>query len=86
MFQARVPEKLIQQQIGHKSLEALHCYERTSLPQFVDISKVVANDTFVPASSVVQTYQSTTTCANTTGNTPSIVLKRCTLILLVVPF
>ena len=30
------------------------------------------------ASSVIQTYQSTTTCANTAGDTPCIVFKGCT--------
>ena len=30
LFQAKVPEKLIQQRTGHKSLKALRQYERTS--------------------------------------------------------
>ena len=85
MFQAKVPEKLIQQRTGHKSLEALRCYEHTSLPQLVDVSNVMANDSIImillsTASSVIQTYQSTTTCANTAGDTPSIMFKGCTFI------
>ena len=44
----------------------------------VDVSNVMANDTVVPASSVIQTYQSTTTCANTASDTPSIEFKGCT--------
>ena len=37
VFQAKVPEKLIQQHTGHQSLEVLHHYEHTSLPQLVDV-------------------------------------------------
>ena len=41
LFQAKVPEKLIQMRTGHKSLESLRCYERTSESQLVDISNVM---------------------------------------------
>ena len=78
MFQAKVPEKLIQQQMGHRSLKALRCYERTSLPQLVDVSNVMGNDTVDPVP-VLQTYQSTTTTSTTTtSESPSIVFKGCT--------
>lgn len=42
MFQANVPEKLIQQRTGHRSLEALRQYERTSESQLVDVSNVMS--------------------------------------------
>ena len=43
LFQAKVPEKLIQMRTGHKSLEALRSYERTSESQLMDVSHVVCN-------------------------------------------
>ena len=43
MFQASVPDKLIQQQTGHRSLPVLHQYERKSEAQMLDISNVLSN-------------------------------------------
>ena len=37
VLQPKVPEKLIQQHTGHRSLEVLHHYEHTSLSQLVDV-------------------------------------------------
>ena len=37
LFQAKVPEKLIQQCTGHKSLKALRQYERTSDGHLLDV-------------------------------------------------
>ena len=42
LFQAKVPEKLIQQRTGHRSLESLRQYERTSESQLVEVSNVMA--------------------------------------------
>jgi len=79
MFQAKVPEKSIQQRTGHKSLEALQRYERTSLPQFLDVSNVMDNRPVVPVS-VMQTYKTSisTSCTTTTSENPTIVFKGCT--------
>ena len=65
MFQAKVLEKLIQQCTEHRLLEALSHYERTSLPQLVDVSNVMGNDTVIPVP-VMQTYQSSTTITTCT--------------------
>ena len=43
MFQAGVPEKLIQQRTGHRSIETLRKYERTSESRLLDVSNVVLN-------------------------------------------
>ena len=43
LFQAKVPEKLIQQRTGHKSLKALRQYERTSDCQLLDVSNIASN-------------------------------------------
>ena len=51
LFQAQVPEKLIQQRTGHRSLDALRQYERTSAAQLLDVSNVMSG-TSDPSSSV----------------------------------
>ena len=38
LFQAKVPDKLIQQRTGHRSLGGVRRYERTSESQLLDIS------------------------------------------------
>ena len=43
LFQAGVSEKLIQQRTGHRCLEALRQYERTSESQLADVSNVISN-------------------------------------------
>ena len=43
MFAANVPEKIIQQQTGHRSLDGLRRYERTSLEQQRAVSLVLAS-------------------------------------------
>ena len=51
LFQAHVPEELIQQRTGHRSLEALRQYERTSDAQLLDVSNVMSgtSDTMNPS-------------------------------------
>ena len=48
MFQAEVPEKIIQQRTGHRSLVAMRAYERTTEEQHQAVSSVLAT---VPQSS-----------------------------------
>lgn len=45
LFQAGVTETLIQQRMGHRLLEALCQYERTSSSQLLDVSNVMSNVT-----------------------------------------
>ena len=42
LFQSGVPEKLIQQRTGHRSIDALRQYERTSESQLVEISNIIS--------------------------------------------
>ena len=44
MYQAGVPEKIIQERTGHKSLESLRQYERTTESQLLDVSNVMSNN------------------------------------------
>ena len=42
MFQAGVPEKIIQERTGHWSMDALRMYERTTTTQHMAVSKVLS--------------------------------------------
>ena len=42
MFAAGVPERIIQEVTGHRSIEALHSYERTSTEQLGNVAEVLA--------------------------------------------
>ncbi len=53
MFQANVPEKIIQQRTGHRSHEALRTYERTTADQHRAVSTLLS-------SSSQSTYQQLT--------------------------
>ena len=54
LFQAHVPEKIIQERTGHRSLEALRLYERTTTEQHQAVSQVLGSDVDVSYQSVVQ--------------------------------
>ena len=41
LFEANVPEKLIQERTGHCSIDALQMYERTSVTQQKEASSVI---------------------------------------------
>ena len=43
LFSARVPEKVIQQRTGHKSLDALRRYENTSKHQYRSVSAILSH-------------------------------------------
>ena len=42
MFEAGVPDKIIQQWTGHRSAETLHLYERVSVEQQKAVSSILA--------------------------------------------
>ena len=42
LFQANVPEKIIQERTGHRNLKSLRQYERTTLEQHQEVSMIVA--------------------------------------------
>ena len=41
MFQANISEQVIQKTTGHRSLQALRCYERASIDQHREVSKLM---------------------------------------------
>lgn len=42
LFEANVPEKLIQERTGHRSVKALRLYERTTDKQHEEVSMILA--------------------------------------------
>ena len=45
LFQANVPEKIIQERTGHRSVKALRLYERTTGEQHQQVSHILTNQT-----------------------------------------
>ena len=43
LFQAGVPEKIVQERSGHRSVKALHLYERTTTSQHMAVSNILAS-------------------------------------------
>ena len=76
LFQAGCSEKLIQQRTGHRSLEALRQYERTSQSQLLDVSDVMAG---VKCIQEKQSMSSTVTEKSSlvVNTSPTIVLSGC---------
>ena len=65
LFQGKVPEKIIQQRTGHKSINSLRQYERTTETQLLDVSNVLSNnDKLKTAVSVAQGNDYSTNRAN----------------------
>ena len=54
MYASGVPEKLIQERTGHRSTEALRCYERTNMQQHSAVSALLS--TPAPSSYMEQMY------------------------------
>ena len=55
MFQANVPEKIIQKTTGHRSVEALRSYERISANQYKSVSKVLMSNAMYEKSDLGET-------------------------------
>ena len=47
LFAAGVPERIIQERTGHRSLKALHTYERTSVKQHQTVSEILGSRTLL---------------------------------------
>ena len=65
MFEAGVPEKIIQERTGHLSLTGLRQYERTTVEQQRAVCKVLAADTkaaFCASSEAKTTHTTMTPC------------------------
>ena len=83
MFHGKVPEKIIQQRTGHKSLNALRQYERTTETQLLDVSNVLSNNSKVKtgvvpdtkADDALQDYVRTAQ-GDVTTNTSNVIVQR----------
>ena len=74
LFQAGCNEKLIQQRTGHRSVEALRQYERTSQSQLLDVSNVMAG--IVKPKQIVSSTV-TEKSSSVVNTPPKIVLSGC---------
>lgn len=83
LFHGKVPEKIIQQRTGHKSLNALRQYERTTETQLLDVSNVLSNNSKVKtgvvpdtkADDALQDYVRTAQ-GDVTTNTSNVMVQR----------
>ena len=47
LFDAGMPELIVQKRTGHKSLDTLHTYERITLRQELEVAQILSNPTMV---------------------------------------
>jgi len=82
LFQANIPEKLIQQRTGHRSVEALRQYERTSSAQLLDVSNIMAGAVSNPPPSSVGLVAGNTPVSSSVSpaatTSPTFILSGCT--------
>ena len=82
LFQAGVPEKLIQQRTGHRCIESLRRYERTSESQLANISSIISNPNTsasdISASDNISVNEGSSLETCTGSGAPTIILKGCT--------
>jgi len=82
LFQANVPEKLIQQRTGHRSVEALCQYERTSSAQLLDVSNIMAGavNNHSSVGLVAGNTPVSSSVSPTATTSPTFILSGCTFI------
>ena len=68
MFQAGVPEKLIQQHTSHRTIDAPQQYERTSEAQLVDIFNTLSNSEKSNSARVSVSKETTSTFNHATSS------------------
>ena len=49
LFNAQVPEKIVQERSGHRSLDSLRCYERTSKEQHQAVLSILSSASPLPS-------------------------------------
>ena len=79
LYTANVPEKMIQQRTGHRSLKALRIYERTTQDQELAVSKILTSDSkidYAEATSKPAAESEATAPSSSLGVVPA---KQCDL-------
>ena len=83
MFQAGVPEKIVQERTGHRSTEALRMYERTTTTQHIGVARVLCagkDENFAFDSSVSRApAKESTTTAGTVFSTMFGTVANCVI-------
>ena len=60
LFEAGVPEKIIKERTGHRSLDALRCYEKTTCTQHNAVSSILCQNKTATFSQALEEQNSTT--------------------------
>ena len=78
LFQAEVPEKIIQERTGHRSLAALRTYERTTSEQHEAVSSLLAARPTVSGPAYINQYRQSKDIQIQQPATSSITIQGCT--------
>ena len=79
LFQANVPEKVIQERTGHRSLEALRLYEKTTTEQHQAVAQVLGSSATLSYESIVQKQQEITVSPRPPQMAPTLNMSGCTV-------
>ena len=86
MYECGVPEKLIKERTGHRSLEGLRSYERSSIQQYQAASKILS--TPGPASVLMHSSNKSTSSHISQPSIPGVCLQNlhgCTINIMQAP-
>ncbi len=79
LFQANVPEKVIQERTGHRSLEALRLYKKTTTEQHQAVAQVLGSSATLSYESIVQKQQEITVSPRPPQMAPTLNMSGCTV-------
>ena len=81
LFAAGVPEKIIKERTGHRSLEALHVYEHTTSLQHQAVSTILSSSNKTTFQDAMLTPSTTvhSACSSSTPYAPNNIFQNCSV-------
>ncbi len=79
LYRAEVPEKIIKQRTGHRSVESLRKYEHTSTTQHQAVANILSSDTTTSYSTQMSQLQSKSENYISINKTPTMNFSNCTV-------
>ena len=79
LFQANVPENVIQERTGHRSLEASRLYEKTTTEQHQAVARVIGSSATLSYESIVQKQPKITVSPRPPQTAPTLNMSGCTV-------
>jgi len=79
LYRAGVPENIIQQRTGHRSLESLRKYEHTSITQHQAVANILSSDATTSYSTQMSQLQSKSENSVSINKTPTMTFSDCTV-------